>query len=76
MILVTSQFIIASILIFSLITIEKQVHYLQNKNLGFDKDNILYIHTEGNLSHCQNWDRMENTLISDPNINSIAWRSN
>ncbi len=74
MILVTSQFIIASVLIISLITIEKQVRYLQNKNLGFDKENILFIHTEGNLSKSQNWDRLETNLIHDPNINSIAWR--
>jgi len=41
--LVVFQFMISMILIFSSITVYKQFVYMQNKDLGFDKENIIII---------------------------------
>ncbi len=43
------QFSIAIGLIICLFTINRQLTYLRNKNLGFNKDQIVYIHLEGDL---------------------------
>ncbi|MGD8777467.1 MAG: ABC transporter permease [Ignavibacteria bacterium] len=40
-VLVISQFIISAVLIVSTITVYKQLHYIKNKNLGYQKDHIL-----------------------------------
>ncbi len=40
--LVVFQFSLSVILIFSAIIIQQQVEFLKNKNLGFDKDNVMY----------------------------------
>ncbi|TKG94044.1 FtsX-like permease family protein [Puteibacter caeruleilacunae] len=74
-ILVTTQFVITTVLIFAMITIFKQVDYLQNKNLGFNKENTLYVFTEGKL---QNWDEQKNLkseLLRNPSIKHIAFRA-
>jgi ABC-type antimicrobial peptide transport system permease subunit len=40
--LVVFQFSLSVILIFSAIIIQQQLEFLKNKNLGFDKDNVMY----------------------------------
>jgi ABC-type antimicrobial peptide transport system permease subunit len=47
--LVVFQFALSIILIIATIVIYKQMKYVQNKNLGYDRDNLLYIPIEGNL---------------------------
>jgi len=42
--LVVFQFCISTILIFSTIIITRQLHFVQNENLGFDKDQVMLIH--------------------------------
>lgn len=73
--LVTAQFVIASMLIFAVVVVSKQIHFLQSKNLGFDKENVVYIHTLGELSKDLHLKRLQNELINDPNIASISYRS-
>ena len=45
--LVVFQFMISIILIISSITVYKQFVYMQNKDLGFDKENIIIINLYG-----------------------------
>jgi putative ABC transport system permease protein len=47
--LVTFQFTVSAILIVSVIVIYKQTGYIQNKNLGFNKHNIIFFPAEGKL---------------------------
>jgi putative ABC transport system permease protein len=47
--LVVFQFILSIVLIVSTIVINKQVNYVQNMNLGYDRENLLYIPLEGDL---------------------------
>jgi putative ABC transport system permease protein len=47
--LVIFQFSISIILIIGMIVIYRQVDYIQSKNLGYDRDNLVYIPIEGEL---------------------------
>ena len=47
--LVVFQFTLSIILIVGTIVIYKQLHYIQTKNLGYDRENLVYIPIEGDL---------------------------
>lgn len=47
--LVIFQFSISIFLIASIMVISSQISYIQNKNLGFKKDHVLYFNTDGQL---------------------------
>ncbi len=47
--LVVFQFSISIILIIAVLLVSKQVEYVQSKNLGMNKDNVVYFEQEGNL---------------------------
>jgi len=47
--LVVFQFILSILLITATIVVTKQMSFIQNKNLGYDRENILYILLEGEL---------------------------
>ncbi|MEO8404818.1 MAG: ABC transporter permease, partial [Chitinophagaceae bacterium] len=47
--LVIVQFALSAFLIVGMLAISKQVNYIQNKNLGFDKEHIIYLPLEGDL---------------------------
>ncbi len=49
--LVTFQFVLSIVLIIGTIIIMKQVNYLQTKNLGFDKENLIYIPFQGEMAN-------------------------
>ncbi|HEX5026867.1 MAG TPA: ABC transporter permease, partial [Agriterribacter sp.] len=49
-ILVVSQFSLSIILIVGTIVIYRQMNYVQTKNLGYDRDNLVYIPIEGDLA--------------------------
>jgi len=49
--LVTFQFVLSIVLIIGTIIIVKQVNYLQTKNLGFDKENLIYIPFQGEMAN-------------------------
>jgi putative ABC transport system permease protein len=47
--LVVFQFALSIMLIVSMIVIYRQMNYIQTKNLGYDRENLLYIPIEGDL---------------------------
>jgi putative ABC transport system permease protein len=47
--LVVFQFTLSIIFIVSVVVIYKQIDFLQNKNLGYDKDNVIYFRMEGKM---------------------------
>ncbi|HMG89482.1 MAG TPA: ABC transporter permease [Chryseolinea sp.] len=49
--LVTFQFIISTVLIIGTIVISSQIDFVQNKKLGFSKENIMLIHNAGELKN-------------------------
>ena len=68
--LVVFQFSLSIILIVCTAVVYKQLNYIQNKNLGLDRTNIVYIPVEGNLG--KNFTAFKNTIIQSGNIESIA----
>ncbi len=73
--LVVLQFVIAILLITSVIVIQKQVNFINSKQLGFNKENIVYISTTGEFSQKQNIARLRAELLRSPNISNISTRS-
>lgn len=45
--LVTFQFAITVVLIVGVIVIQKQMHYANSKNLGYDRDNVVFFNQDG-----------------------------
>jgi ABC-type antimicrobial peptide transport system permease subunit len=48
--LVVFQFAVSVIFIVSVLVVYKQIQYLQTKNLGYDKENIIYFESEGQIA--------------------------
>jgi len=48
--LVVFQFTLSVVLIIAVIIVYKQIEYVQTKNLGYDRDNIVYLEQEGNIT--------------------------
>jgi putative ABC transport system permease protein len=71
----TLQFVISTTLIIGTLIIYNQMEYVQNKSLGFDKENVVLITTESNAVR-QNIEFFRNTLMDDPRIMAVAASSN
>jgi len=68
-VLVTVQFTFSIILIVSTIIIGKQLHYIRQKNLGYDKENILTINMGEINSH---YDAAKADLLKQPGILAVT----
>ncbi|MFH1195970.1 MAG: ABC transporter permease, partial [bacterium] len=64
--LVISQYTISIGLIICTIVVSDQVYYMKNKDVGFDKDHILYIPLTGGVK--EKFDLVKHSLSSNPNI--------
>ncbi|MBN1898154.1 MAG: ABC transporter permease [Spirochaetes bacterium] len=65
-VLVISQFALSIFFIFGTLTISQQIHLLLNKNLGYDKENIICLNTLDGIA--QNYSAIKNGLMTNPNI--------
>jgi len=72
-ILIVSQFVVSIFLLISVIAISKQVNFIKNKELGFDKEHI--IHLSGGSSVDKSYRAFREYLLENPNIQNVA-RSN
>jgi putative ABC transport system permease protein len=68
--LVTFQFALSILLIVSMIVISKQVEFVQNKNIGYDRENLIYIPLEGELF--KNYPILEDELSKTGSIKSMS----
>jgi len=69
--LVVVQFSIAIFLITSLIILSRQIHYLNNKELGVNKDNVLAVHgISGKLS--DSYPSLREELLQNPAVSSVT----
>ncbi len=48
--LVVFQFVVSIVLIIAVIIVYQQIDFVQNKHLGYDKENVLYFRPEGKIS--------------------------
>jgi ABC-type antimicrobial peptide transport system permease subunit len=70
-ILVVTQFAISIILIISTIIFGKQLHFLINKPLGFEKDRVVVIRNDRN-SLSRDLQPLKSALLSNPNIGDVS----
>jgi predicted permease len=68
--LVVFQFSLSVILIMGMIVIFKQISYINNKNLGYNKENLLYMPLEGALG--KNFETFKQELVRQPGIKSVT----
>jgi len=68
--LVIIQFALTIILIVASIIVSGQLDYIQNKELGFDKDHIIWLPVRGNI--LANYESFKNELKQNPNIDEIS----
>ncbi len=68
--LVVFQFVLSIILIIGTIVVSKQVNYIQTINLGYDRENLLYIPLEGDLT--PKYGLFKNQLAGMPGIKDVS----
>jgi hypothetical protein len=68
--LVVFQFVLSIVLIVGTLIISKQVNYVQQMNLGYDRQNLLYIPLEGELVN--KFELFSQMALNTPGIQSLS----
>ncbi len=69
-VLVVFQFSLSVLLIVGMIVIYRQMDYIQSRNLGYDRDNLIYIPIEGDL--VKNYSVFKDKVASMPGIVNVS----
>ncbi|MEM6767380.1 MAG: FtsX-like permease family protein [Bacteroidota bacterium] len=72
-VLVVFQFSLSILLIIGTITVFRQVDYIRTKNLGMDRDNLVYFNWEGGL--IDGYERFKRELTANPAIDNVTLSS-
>ncbi|MDJ1502815.1 ABC transporter permease [Xanthocytophaga agilis] len=67
-VLVVTQFFVSTLLIVATIVVYKQLYFINHKNLGFYKDNLLYIESWLDKSP----EAIKHEILQDPNVVSMT----
>lgn len=67
--LVVIQFVLSLILLVATIVISQQINFLQTKNLGYDRENVIYIPLEGDL--VKNYDLFRKEASATPGVKAV-----
>ncbi len=68
--LLVFQFVISIGLIITTLTIYSQILYIQRKNLGYDKENLLYVYLQGDLN--DKFELFRGELLTHPMISGVT----
>jgi len=68
--LVVFQFVLSVIVIIGTIIVSKQVNYIQHINLGYDRENLVYIPVEGNL--LSKYNVFKQAALNAPGIKMVS----
>ncbi len=68
--LVVFQFIMSISLIVGALTIFQQIKYIQSKNLGLDKENVVFLRLDGDLRN--NYSSLKEELLRSPAIQAVT----
>ncbi len=68
--LVVFQFVLSILLIIGTIIVSRQVNYIYTKNIGFDRENLIYLPIEGELR--SKYELFKNEVIAQSGIKSIS----
>ena len=69
-VLITVQFLLSTFLIVCTSVVYSQVRFMQDKNLGFDRNNIVYIPIRGSIG--KSYQTVKAELLENPNIISVT----
>jgi len=69
-VMVVFQFAISAVLIISVGVVFKQMHFLQNANLGFQRENIVLLPADRPVR--QNWQAIKQELLNSPRISAAT----
>jgi len=72
-VLVVFQFILSIFIILGMIVVYRQISYINNKSLGFDKENLVYTPLDGDLG--KNFYAFKQELLREPGIKSVTTSS-
>jgi putative ABC transport system permease protein len=70
--LVISQFVITIILITGIVIIYSQMSFIKHKDLGYDKNELLFLKVNGNTDVIKGYKAFKNELQSSPLISGVA----
>ena len=68
--LVVFQFTLSTILIVGTIVVSRQVEYIQSENLGYDRENLIYIPLEGDLT--AKYSLLKEQALKQPGIRQVT----
>lgn len=68
--LVIFQFSIAIFLMISTIIVARQLHFIRNRNLGFEREHLVYMVMRGNMK--EQFAAVKKELLDDPNILEVT----
>jgi ABC-type antimicrobial peptide transport system permease subunit len=68
--LVVFQFAMSMIFIVGMLTVSRQVTYIQTKNVGYNKDNLLYVPISGTMA--DHFDTYKEELLQQPGVKAVA----
>lgn len=70
--LVISQFVVTITLISGIIVISAQMHFIHNRDLGYDKDQLMVLRVNGNTDVIRQYGAFKNDLEKSPYIKGVA----
>ena len=62
------QFVLSIVLIIATIVILRQTDYVENSNLGYNRDNLVYFRVEGEFTKMEQYERFKHEALSMPGI--------
>ncbi|HWB26905.1 MAG TPA: ABC transporter permease [Chitinophagaceae bacterium] len=68
--LVVFQFVLSIVLIIGTIVVSKQINFIQTKNLGYDRENLIYIPLDGDLT--KQYELLKQQALNIPGIKYIS----
>jgi ABC-type antimicrobial peptide transport system permease subunit len=69
-ILAIGQFAVSILLIIAITVLYKQLHYIRNANLGYDKEQLVYVHMNADIK--KSYDAVKNELLKEPGIINVT----
>ena len=70
--LLVSQFVITIVLVSGIIIINSQMSYIKHKDLGYNKDALLFIRVNGNTEVINGYNAFRNDVMGNPLISGIS----
>jgi putative ABC transport system permease protein len=69
-VLVVVQFSLSIILIISTVVVFRQMQFMQNRDIGFERDNLFYVWMEGDVNN--NFQTFKTRLAAEPGVESVT----